>query len=177
MAIKTKRTQLREAIAKAFDVQDTDSRVLMAVDLITTAFPVLTDRGDVKRDMLIGWGMMGAEETQRMEEIKLILQTFERELRRKDDLAGDADWQDFARGFVRREMKEGHDYHDWLNWYTKDAERLSWAWKETPKTIKARWLLAFDERKSTVAYIQPDPKEGKYVPNPYKKPAILSAKD
>jgi len=94
---------------------------------------------------------MGQEKEAEIIDVNEILQTFEREFKRHDDLSASVDWQDFARGFVRKEMKAGHDYRVWLNWFTSDIRRMEWAWKETPKTIRARWGMAFDNPKDTVS--------------------------
>lgn len=142
MTNKTKRTQLREAIAQAFGVPDDDGRVLAATDTILEIFTVIRDRQE--RDTLGGWIALSAGKAEEMQAITAILQDFERDLKRSDDLAGNAIWQDFARGFVRREMSIGHSYKTWLNWFTSDPRRMEWAWKETPETIRARWLVAFD---------------------------------
>lgn len=57
MATKTKRTQIREAIAKAFQTTDTDSRVLTATDEIIGKFPMLKDPV-----MPAAWKILSGEE-------------------------------------------------------------------------------------------------------------------
>ncbi len=101
-------------------------------------------RGDWVDGLL---AMNGAKEKE-LSEVGEILQEFERQMKRRDDLAGDSAWQDFARGFVRKERAAGRDYRLFLNWYTSDPVRMNWAWKETPRSIKARWLMAFDSQVS-----------------------------
>jgi hypothetical protein len=139
--MQTNTRNIRTILAKAYGGKITDQKHCDVADLI---YKELTGKENPKRDPVAGWlGMSQAEET-RMHEITEILHDFEREFRRADDLAGSAIWQDFARMFVRKERDLGHHYKTWLNWFTHDPKRMEWAWKETPQSIKARWLMAWD---------------------------------
>jgi len=140
---QTETRAIRVILAEVYGGKHSDPKHCETADRIYTA---ITGKENPKRgDALGGWLTMGKAQQAKMEEITEILHTFERELLRHDDLAGDADWQDFARGFVRREMQAGHDYKIWLTWYRMKPERMEWAWKLNPKTIKAQWGQAFPE--------------------------------
>jgi hypothetical protein len=134
---------IRVIIAEVFGKKKDDPKVIECADKI---YEAMTGRKNPARgDALAGWLEMGQAKTDEMREVTAILQTFERELRRSDELSGKANWQDFARGFVRREAAEGRSYQTWLTWFRSDPKRMEWAWKETPETIRARWLMAFEK--------------------------------
>ena len=139
--MQTNTRKIRIILSEEFGLKHTDPIVIKCADRL---YKELTGQDVPKKDALGGWLEMGQAKLSEMQEVTEILQTFERELRRKDDLAGNADWQDFARGFIRREIKIGHDFKVWLTWYRQDPMRMEWAWKVTPTTIKQRWLMAFD---------------------------------
>jgi hypothetical protein len=128
--------------------QDVENRTQVLKILSNTELNIIAPKKEIskpakKGDYLDGMLALSSPKQAEMEQVTFILQEFERQLRRRDDLPGQADWQDFARGFVRKELAAGHDYRSWLNWYTSDGMRMQWAWKETPKTIKAKWMMAF----------------------------------
>ena len=102
-----------------------------------------TSNSKPSTDALGGWLGMHKEHEEAMLQITEIINEFERGLMRSDDLAGNSKWQDFVKTFVLREDKKGNSYKRWIEWFRSDPTRLQWAWKETPETIKARWLIAF----------------------------------
>lgn len=111
-----------------------------------------------------------------------ILHTFERDLKRSDDLAGNETWRSFAKNFVIPQMDKGHDYQVYLDWYCSDPRRMEWAWNEDTTTIKRRWLMAWADQPvlpgievvpaSEVPATTPAPA---YVPNPRLKQKNLAA--
>lgn len=140
--MQTQFRKTRSIIADAFSRKPDDPVV---VECANQVVEFLTGKTPIQRkDVLDGWLKMDSVHEAEMKEVTEILHTFERELRRADDLAGSPDWQDFARGFIQRELTKGHDYHTWLKWYRTDPIRMEWAWKVTPATVRSRWLMAFD---------------------------------
>jgi hypothetical protein len=139
--MQTSTRKIRVILAEEFKTGHTDPTVIRCADRLYEEF---TGKENPKRDLLGGWLGMEKEQQAAMNEVTEILHTFERELKRSDDLAGKESWRDFARGFVTKEAAKGHPYQTWLAWYRNDPKRMEWAWKETPESIKARWLIAFD---------------------------------
>jgi len=138
---------IRVILAEVYGGKHNDQKHIDTADRI---YEAVTGKQNPKRDPVSGWlGMSQAEEA-RMKEVTAILNDFEFVMRRKDDIAGNSTWQDFARGFVRKERDLGHDYHIWLSWYMSEPKRAEWAWKETPQTIKAKWLMAFPVQTTTI---------------------------
>jgi len=140
--MQTDTRNIRVILAKAYGGKHSDKKHCDTADLI---YKEITGKDNPKRDPLTGWLEMGQAKTAEMQEVTDILTTFERELRRRDDLAGKDTWRDFARGFVRKEQAAGKDYRRWLTWFCSDQKRMEWAWKETPESIRARWDMAFEK--------------------------------
>lgn len=133
---------IRVIIAQTFNRKKDDPEVIDCADKI---YEAMTGRKNPPRDVISGWLAMGQAKEAEMREITEILQEFERQFKRRDDISGDAAWQDFARGFVRKELAAGRSYKVWLNWFTSEPKRMEWAWKETPTSIRARWGMAFEK--------------------------------
>lgn len=140
--MQTSTRNIRVILAKHYGGKHSDPKHCEAADEI---YKELTGKENPKRDPVAGWLGMSQEQEARMQEVTEILHNFERGLKRADDLASKSEWQDFARGFIRKERALGHSYLVWVDWYMSKPERAEWAWKETPQTIKARWLMAFEQ--------------------------------
>lgn len=159
--MQTDTRSIRVILAKHYGGKHSDQKHIEAADEL---YKEMTGRENPKRDPVAGWLSMSQDEEKRMREITEILHDFERGLKRSDDLAGRSEWQDFARGFVRKERDLGHNYQAWISWYMSDIRRAEWAWKETPQTIKARWLMAFETSAPAPIYPTENQPEPEYVP-------------
>lgn len=146
--MQTSTRAIRIILAEVYGGTHRDQKHIDAADKI---YEAVTGKENPKRDPVGGWLQMSRDEEQRMKDVIEILHDFERGMKRSDDLAGNSIWQDFARGFVRRERDLGRSHKAWISWYMSKPERAEWAWKETPQTIKARWLMAFESVQKTVS--------------------------
>jgi hypothetical protein len=147
--MQTETRAIRVILAEVYGGKHSDPIHATTADRI---YETVTGKKNPPRDIVAGWLEMGKAKEAEMLEVTEILHTFERELKRFDDIAGDSAWQDFARVFIRREIVKGHDYKTWLAWYRQKPERMEWAWKLTPKTIKAQWGQAFPEYSAASEY-------------------------
>lgn len=138
--MQTETRAIRVILAEVYGGKHNDQKHIDTADRI---YEAVTGKQNPKRDPVAGWLGMSQDNEARMKEVTVILNDFERGLRRSDDLAGNSTWQDFARGFIRKERDLGRAYQTWITWYMGDPRRAEWAWKETPQSIKARWLMAF----------------------------------
>jgi hypothetical protein len=148
--MQTETRAIRIILAETFGKKHNDPLIVACADRIYTE---LTGKKNPPRDSITGWLEMGQAKTAEMQEITEILQTFERELRRADELSSKDTWREFARGFVRKELAAGRNYKAWLVWFRSDPKRMEWAWKETPETIRARWMMAFTASYSTTQHL------------------------